>query len=256
MLTLQSKCLGSGFWQCAAEQRRKLEKIVGCSENDLLDVLQAMHAEEQEELSLLEPSNLMMGKNDEESTSPSTNVSFEKFAKDENNEEPQPLKNNRINRYKIKQKNDISSSGNKHLRSSTLRRDGMSSDDREKKKKEKKNVLKQKIKKQLRASRKATAKGNDPEKAKLKAAKKYEQNMRDERKRKEKKMFVNSSKEKGLRAKDASMAWQCRRCLNANYAVNNCTICGHSRGITISGGDNGPPLSPKRRGIRRRKTFA
>ena len=47
---LQARVLGSGFWQCAAAQRKELETITAGngSDNDLIGALQQMHALEEE----------------------------------------------------------------------------------------------------------------------------------------------------------------------------------------------------------------
>ena len=46
---LQTRVLGTGFWTIAAENRRRLENVLGC-DNNLIDKLQRMHDQDQAEL--------------------------------------------------------------------------------------------------------------------------------------------------------------------------------------------------------------
>ena len=264
---LQSQCLGSGCWQCAAEQRRSLEKIIGCSDNDLLDVLQAMHAEEEQHLFEQERGQQgSVGTDPAGATVSPTNVPFEDFVHDEKKHDSALVKNNRINKYKIKQANSkghrgggggSGGGGRSHLRAISTNKSGKSSAEREKKKKEQKVMLKAQYKKELRAERKATAKGYNLEKAKEKskqAGKQVKKQHLADKKRQDKKMLISAGKSNGLKTSDGTLAWQCRRCKMANYAVDKCTMCGHSRSLVRNVQGGGPPLSPKRKVSRRMKT--
>ena len=75
-----------------------------------------------------------------------------------------------------------------------------------------------------------------------------------DKKRQDKKKLTSAGKSNGLKTSDGTLAWQCRRCKMANYAVDKCTMCGHSRSLVLNVPSGGPPLSPKRKVLRRMKT--
>ena len=273
---LQSKCLGSGFWQCAAAQRRKLEKIIGCSDdNDLLGVLQAMHQEEDAYNALVQ--------NKKESR-PAGSRSVDEFdsisppqSPTHGLEENQRMtvgssssssssstankKKNNFNKYRVASLQKMQVRGKKSRAPTAPRHPSLnhhSSEEMGKKKKEKKEKLKGLYKKEMRASRIATSKGKNVdqvEHAKKKAGDKYKLQQVEEKKRKDRQSRTSVGKSGGLLQKDASLAWQCRRCKNANYAVKKCVTCGGSRGHVLKAGTattprKGPLLSPKRKVVR------
>ena len=124
----------------------------------------------------------------------------------------------------------------------------------------KKEEVKARIKKELRASRRAAQQGLDPERAKQRAIEKHMKKMKVKERRNDAK--DNVAREVGFSQGD--VGWMCRRCQFVNCAGNTCGTCGNGRPL-ISGARstltmmsrNGPhvPLSPKRQ-VKRSKTFA
>ena len=256
---LQSKVLGSGFWQCAAEQRKELERISNCG-NDLIGALQQMHANE-EEFAVQHNSNSL---NFTDSNDDADNLVIDPFdstvAKDNiSNISPPSSPTNRNNRNSInKSKSKKTASlrskymvgGKNNIKKSNpySAKKGDISPDKQKKKEE----LKGKYKRELRATRKAISKGKDPEKAKKKATAKFEKEVSDSARRKERKRPNKIRKDVGLAQQDGSMAWKCSHCQHANYAASTCSTCSKDRGIFDAA--QVIPLSPKRK-MRRNKTF-
>jgi len=256
---LQARVLGSGFWQCAAAQRKELETITAGngSDNDLIGALQQMHALEEE---------YAMHAAGSENFEENGLSFFTHHADDDDDFQSTPSNPSIPNNLSISSMHSKTNVNSKRSKTTSLRskyiignkKKGKKSNpysakkaDSPNKSKEKEQ-LKAKIKKEMRATRRAKQTGTNPEKAKKRASEKFEQEMKSQRKREQKAKPMRIRKDVGLSQKDGSMAWQCQRCHHANYAAELCATCGHRRGIFDA--QKMVPLSPKRK-IRRKPTF-
>mgnify|MGYP000854724265 CR=1 FL=1 len=123
---------------------------------------------------------------------------------------------------------------------------------------EKKALLKEQYKREMRASRRAEAKGKDAKKAAKRAKEKFTAEKKKEAARKVAAKPTLQAKKKAIAAKDAGAAWKCTRCRHANFATSVCQTCKTERGVTAS--VMPLPRSPKARGtqlrLRRGNTIA
>lgn len=210
---LQKQVLGAGFWDAIAVDRKNLETKLGC--HDLVDRLKEMAATPDGEFMEMNKMTSTTGSNEQEQLSPKSTPP-------------------RLNKYiiaspKNKNKNRQRASNNNNNKATSPKN---------------KEDVKARIKKELRASRKATQKGLDPEAAKKGAREKHAKDMKIVQRKKS-----TAKKEIGL-----LNCWVCNRCQHVNNESNKCITCGIGRSVGSTGMSQQVPLSPKRR-RKKSKTF-
>ena len=179
---LRESVLGTGFWQEMAKKRRILEGKMNSEDGDAQSLLEK----------LMEYSDDTVADHFEEEI---------KFRKE----------------YKPPKKTVSSSLKDRMKRS--VRPDSEQKTGYEIVKKEE---IKSRIKKELRAARKATVRGKDPEIARIKARDSFKKEKKKELKRKQASKYIQKERSSGSAAK-----WLCKGCGHSNHNPwGKCDICG------------------------------